>query len=85
MNNDMIKELIIQMSELEQLKNRINESGLEGIETKHIRDDYDPAGDMMIDSLIRSGEYVLRIITSYINENTDEYKWKIFKEGNEPY
>ena len=48
------------MMEMEQLKKRINDSGVDGIETAHILDDYEPAGDMMIMNLTNSGEYVQR-------------------------
>lgn len=68
------------MSKLEQLKKRIDGSGLAGIETAHIRDDYEPAGQMMINSLVESGEYVTRKVGLFM----DEQKWKIFKSGMEP-
>ena len=48
------------VSELEQLQKRIDKSGIAGVETAHIRDDYEPAGQMMINSLVESGEYVTR-------------------------
>jgi hypothetical protein len=63
------------MSELEQLKKRINDSGPEGVKTAHIRDDYEPAGDLMIHNLMESGEYKSR----------RDPDWKIFKSGMEPY
>lgn len=64
------------MSEIEQLKKRIDASGPEGVKTAHIRDDYEPAGALMIHGLTESREYVQR---------KDGYDWKIFKNGMEPY
>lgn len=69
------------MSELNQLKTRIDDSGMDGIETAIIRDDYEPAGDMMIRGLLDSGEYVSRKAPMY----SFDAKWKIFKSGMEPY
>ena len=69
------------MGEIEQLKRRINESGIDGIETKHIRYDYDPIGDIMIRDLCSTGNYVQRKVPP----NTFDQKWKIFKKGMEPY
>jgi hypothetical protein len=63
------------MSEIEQLKKRIDASGPEGVKTAFIRDDYEPAGDMMIHILSESGEYISR----------RDPDWKIFKKGMEPY
>ena len=70
------------MSELTQLKERINSSGIEGVETAHIRDDYEPAGDMMIKTLSDSGEYLQR---KGLGHMSFDLKWRIFKKGNEPY
>ena len=69
------------MTEIEQLKARINDSRVNGVETAHIRDEYEPAGDMMIRNLTNSGEYVQRKTPaqSYIQ------KWRIFRRGSEPY
>lgn len=69
------------MSELEQLKKRINDSGINGIETAIIRDDYEPAGNMMIRNLLDSGEY----ITQKVPRGMYDQKWRIFKSGTEPY
>ena len=69
------------MMEMEKLKNRINNSGIEGVETSHIRDDYKPAGEMMIKLLTDSGEYVQRRTPMYYHNST----WRIFKKGSEPY
>ncbi len=70
------------MSELEQLKKRIDASGPIGVATAHIRDDYDPAGDMMIGRLCADGSYVQRRAPVGIAYLTT---WKIFKKGFEPY
>ena len=69
------------MNELEQLKKRIDDSGLEGIPTDMIRDDYEPAGDLMIRQLCASGEYVTRKIPPGMYDQ----KWTIFRRGAEPY
>jgi hypothetical protein len=66
---------VISMSELEQLKKRIDDSGPEGVKTAHIREDYEPAGDLMIHNLTESREYTSR----------RDPDWKIFKAGMEPY
>ena len=69
------------MSEIDQLKQRIDDSGMEGIETAIVRDDYEPAGDMMMRGLMDSGEYVQRKTPMH----SFDQKWRIFKKGNEPY
>lgn len=69
------------MSELELLQKRIDISGTNGIETAHIRDDYEPAGNLMIKSLSDSGEYVQRKSPPH----SFDAKWRIVKKGNEPY
>ena len=46
------------MSEIEQLKKRIIESGHEGIKTAFIRDDYEPIGQQMINDLCDTGNFV---------------------------
>jgi hypothetical protein len=69
------------MSEIEQLKKRIDESGPTGIETAVVRDDYDPAGDMMIRQLVDSGEYITRKAPMH----SLDAKWRIFKTGMEPH
>lgn len=69
------------MNELEQLKQRIDASGPGGVATAHIRDDYEPVGDMMIASLCADGSYVQRKVpigSRYL------MTWKIFKKGFEP-
>lgn len=63
------------MSELEQLKQRIDASGPEGILTRLVRDDYEPAGDLMMHELTNSGGYVQR----------RDPEWKIFKKEFDPY
>ncbi|MFT4804547.1 MAG: hypothetical protein ACI9YE_001751 [Psychroserpens sp.] len=69
------------MSEIEQLKTRIKNSGQEGVETSHIRDDYEPVGDMMIRKLTSSGGYISRKAPMH----SFDAKWKIYVTGNEPY
>ncbi|MCK4621277.1 MAG: hypothetical protein KAT62_03580 [Desulfuromonadales bacterium] len=69
------------MSELQQLKERIEKSGVDGIETAIVRDDYEPAGDMMIRGLVDTGEFTTRKVSDYMGGG----KWKIFKAGLEPY
>lgn len=69
------------MSEIEQLKKRIDASGPEGVLTSHVRDDYEPAGAMMLNALTASGEYVQRRWPMHCVGS----KWRIFKKGMEPY
>ena len=69
------------MNELEQLKNRINNSGFGGIKTAHVRDDYEPIGDMMMRDLMDSGEYVQRKVPM---QSFDQH-WRIFKKEYQPY
>ena len=69
------------MSEVEQLKKRIDASGREGVETAHIRDDYEPAGAMMIRDICATGDYVQRKVPP----GGFNQKWKVFKKGVEPY
>ena len=69
------------MSEIEQLKQRIDASGREGVETAHIRDDYEPIGATMIRDLCAVGDYVQRKVPP----GGYDQKWKVFKKGNAPY
>lgn len=69
------------MSEIDQLKKRIDSSGPKGLETQHIREDYEPVGQMMINLLTNSGEYVQRKTPAY----SLDAKWRLFTKGNEPY
>ena len=69
------------MSELEQLQKRIDTSGSDGVETAHIRDDYEPVGAAMIRDLCATGEYVQRKVPA----GGFDQKWKVFKKGTEPY
>lgn len=69
------------MSEIAQLKNRIDLSGFDGVETDKIRDDYEPAGNMMIQNLTASKEYVSR---KGYGDSLDQ-KWRIFKLEFTPY
>lgn len=69
------------MSELNQLKERIDLSGSEGVLTEYIRDDYAPAGQMMINQLTASGEYVQRRVPMHAPDS----RWRIFNVVNAPY
>lgn len=71
----------IRVSEIDELKKRVDSSGREGVLTAHIRDDYAPAGDMMIRGMTDSGEYVQRKAPMH----SSNQKWRIFKKGMEPY
>ncbi len=69
------------MSEIDTLKSRIEASGQDGIKTDIIRDDYEPAGDMMIKHLVDSGEF----ITQRTVDGVFESSWKIFMSDSSPY
>lgn len=69
------------MGEIDQLKIRIDNAGSQGVETMHIRDDYEPAGQMMIQNLTDSGKYVQRKTPAH----SFDQRWRIFKKGKEPY
>jgi len=69
------------MQEIDQLKKRIDASGPVGVETAHIRDDYEPAGAMMIHLLCINGDYVQRECPPH----SFNQRWRIFKKGIEPY
>ena len=69
------------MSDIEQLKRRIEDSGRGGVETAHIRDDYEPVGDMMIKQLTEAGEYITRLSPW----NSFDGKWRIFSLDCKPY
>ena len=69
------------MTEIEQLKKRINDSGAEGVKTAYIRDDYEPVGQIMINQLSELGKYVQRKTPAH----SFDAKWRIFLKGNEPY
>lgn len=62
------------MTEIDQLKKRIDQSGSEEIPTAHIHDDYEPAGDLMMRQLMAYGEYVQR-------RNPD---WRIYHNDHGP-
>jgi hypothetical protein len=70
------------MSEIEQLKKRIKDSGYEGITTAIIKDDYEPVGQMMITRLVDSGEFVSRRDNPGIGVTGI---WKVWARGFEPY
>lgn len=67
------------MSELEKLKERIDNAGMIGLKTAHIRDDYEPAGDLMILQLLDSGQYISRKTGSLYDK-----QWHIFNKKNDP-
>ena len=69
------------MGELKQLKERIEKSAYNGIKTAFVRDDYAPAGDMMIAGLVDSGEFITRRVSTAF----DESEWRIFSVEFKPY
>ena len=69
------------MSEIEQLKERIKSSGFKGVKTAHIREDYEPAGDMMIRALCESGDYIQRRFPMHSLNS----EWHIFAKESKPY
>jgi hypothetical protein len=69
------------MSDIEQLKTRINAAGENGIKTARVRDDYEPIGDLLIRDLVATGEYVtFRIKTDILKS-----EWFIFAKDKAPY
>jgi hypothetical protein len=70
------------MSEIEQLKERIRKSGSNGVLTARIRDDYEPSGDMMIQMLVASGDFVTR---RYSVDRFSMGEWRIFAIAFDPY
>jgi len=70
------------MSELEQLKRRIIKREYDGITTAIIKDGYEPAGQMMINALVDSGEFVSRRDNGQIGVAGP---WKVWAKGFEPY
>lgn len=85
------------MSEIEQLKQRIDQSLYDGIATSIIRDDYEPIGQMMINDLVQTGEYVTLRVKKHdhfsidLNTHGDQCSvnvnthWKIFNKRTTPY
>lgn len=69
------------MSEVQQLIKRIDESKFDGIPTAHIRDDYEPAGDMMMRDLCADDNYVQRKVPPH----SFEQEWRIFNAEFKPY
>lgn len=67
------------MSEIDQLKQRIDNAGMMGLKTAHIRNDYEPAGDLMIRQLLDSGEYISRK-----TGGTYDKVWRIFNKRSDP-
>ena len=70
------------MSELDQLKRRIKKREYDGIATAIIKDDYEPAGQMMINALVDSGEFISRRDLPAYGVGGD---WKVWAKGFEPY
>jgi hypothetical protein len=67
------------VSELQQLKDRVNEANFSGLTTAIIKEDYEPAGQMMINQLVESGEYISR------RDNFDVGSpWKVWKKEFAP-
>jgi hypothetical protein len=69
------------MSEIDQLKKRIDDSSTRGVETALIRDDYEPVGAAMIRDICAGGEYVQRKVPM----GGFDQKWKVFNKGAAPY
>jgi hypothetical protein len=69
------------MSEIEQLKKMIDSRTTSGVKTTHVREDYEPIGDLMIRDLCATGEYVTRKVPP----GAWEQEWKIFKKEFDPY
>lgn len=69
------------MTEVDQLKKRIYDSGFEGMSTSMIREDYNPVGAIMLHQLCDTGEYVQRRVPEY-DFNSE---WKIFYKDVKPY
>ena len=70
------------MSEIEQIKKRINDSGPDGVQTARIRDDFQPAGDLIMLQLLDSGEFVSRKVPKYMDYSME---WRIFSANMAPY
>ena len=64
------------MNEINQLKERIDRSGPDGLKTSEVRDDYEPAGNLMMRGLMETGEYVQRKLG---------HEWRIYKKNMAPY
>jgi hypothetical protein len=69
------------MAEIDQLKERINKSGPEGVLTSQIRDDYEPIGANMIRDLVDTGEYVTRKVPIRMSFG---FEWRIFTKEWDP-
>lgn len=69
------------MIELAELKARISKAGPNGVKTSHIRDDYEPIGQLLINDLVATGEYV----TMRIRTGLMESAWFIFQKDQAPY
>jgi len=63
------------------LKKRIDDSLEEGVLTSHIREDYEPAGNLMMHSLFKTVEYVQRKVP----QGSPNSQWRIFNQKYKPY
>jgi hypothetical protein len=66
------------VSEIDQLKSRVDEAGSEGVLTAHIRDE---AGQMMINRLCDSEDYIQRKGFG----NALDQQWRVFQSRFAPY
>lgn len=73
------------MSELEQLKQRIIDAGEEGLETSIVHDDYEPAGQLMINQLTHNFEREFVTCRTYDN-NTGLLTgpWRVWHKNSLP-
>jgi len=69
--------------EIKQLKKRIDESKTKGIPTAHIREDYNPAGDMMIARLITTQNYVTCRYST--GSSFCDATYRVFRKEYKPY
>jgi len=74
-NRATIKQPVNKMSEIAELKNRIDKSGIYGIATAQIRADYEPIGGKMINDLVETGKY----ITARVEKGDFNSEWRIFQ------
>lgn len=70
------------MSELDQLKQRIIDSQYEGVETAHIREDYEPIGQQMISDICSSGKFISQRSRGVFDVN--DGPWKIWAVEFQP-
>lgn len=68
------------MSEIEQLKERINKAAYDGLKTSFIKEDYEPVGQLMISQLVDSGEFV----SQRDNRQLPDKPWKVWSKSFAP-